>query len=132
MKFLKRFNESKNVTEAEEETKLKKYFGIESEDVKDWVQDFLDEYNQLDFEVSIISDKHFTINFFDSEALNNRVQGYISRTKFPFSDDNLYNLKSILASNGLSIARMKQENGQVGELYYAVSGQYMSISIIKV
>lgn len=114
-----------NKTESHEEKLLVKYFDLTSEDIKDWVQDFLDEYHDLDFEVSVVNQNLFMINFFEVDAL---FQGNITKEKYPYPEDLLQFLKDRLKAYDCYIV---PEPGSKGDVYYAISKQYMSLRIVK-
>jgi len=122
-----------NKTESHEEKLLVKYFDLTSEDIKDWVQDFLDEYLNLDFEVSVVNQNLFMINFFEVDAMERRIQGNITKEKYPYPEDLLQFLKDRLKAYDCYIVPEpgSKESGMKGDVYYAISKQYLSIRIVK-
>jgi hypothetical protein len=117
-----------NKTESHEEKLLVKYFDLTSEDIKDWVQDFLDEYHDLDFEVSVVNQNLFMINFFEVDVMERRIQGNITKEKYPYPVELLQFLKDRLKAYDCYIV---PEPGSKGDVYYAISKQYMSLRIVK-
>jgi hypothetical protein len=88
MKYIKYYNlfES-NITANSEEELLQKYFGLTSEEVKDWFQDLLDEWTELDFQIEVITDKKFGITFLDLESTNNYKIGKVNKSKHIISPE---------------------------------------------
>jgi hypothetical protein len=121
-----------NKTEPHEENLLGKYFDLSSEEIQDWIQDFLDEYNELDFEVSVVNPNFFTINFFEVDAMERRIQGNITKEKYPFPEDLLQFLEDRLKEYDCYID-YKRENprGLLSAVWYAISKQYLSIGVKK-
>jgi len=147
MRYLKRFNESKvsktfganlfikrlenikeslNVTKESEEQSLERYFDLESIDIKDWFQDFLDEYTDLDFEVSVMSKKIFVVNFFD-QVLIQRSEFNITKEKYPVTEEMLSFLEGKLKHYDLKFIK-----DGIDVVYYSTNKSYMSFTISKI
>lgn len=109
-----------NLTPADEEKSLDKLFGFSSEDIHDWVQDFLDEYHDLSFEVIVVNHKLFMINFFEDGFLPN-----ITKNKYPFPNEVLQFLKDRLKDYDCYIVG---EPG-LGDIYYSNSRKYLSLTV---
>ena len=84
-----------NRTESHDEIELNKYFDITSDDIKDCVQDFLDEYLDLDFEVIVVDKEKFFINFYEVGSVW-VTQGNITKEKYPFPEEIMAFLKNKL------------------------------------
>lgn len=115
-KFKSFINES-NVTTDKNELFLNKYFNLESKDIEILIQDFLDDNEWLNFEVSVINKKMICIIFFEEKLddLND---------KYEFPNDVLEFLKSVMSRYGLLILKKGDE-----EVYYAT--KYISIIFIE-
>ena len=128
-----RVNESSNFTNKSDELKLDKWFGLTSDDVKTWFQDFLDEYLELDFEVSIINDKHFVVNIYNQDALNNQYNRgdwskyTITKERYPVSDELIKFIQ-----DRLNYYDLKLNRGSNNYVEYSANGTYMGFSIAKV
>lgn len=122
-----------NYTTPSEEDMLKKYFDITSEDIKDWCQDFLDEFTELDFEVGVVNENLFIINFFDVDGVSRRIRPTITKEKYPFPGDVLQFLKDRLKDYDCYIVPEPgaKESGMTGDVYYAINKQYLSLRIVK-
>lgn len=126
-----------NKTEPHEENLLGEYFDLSSEEIQDWIQDFLDEYNELNFEVSVVNRNLFTINFFEVKSdygneMERRIQGNITKEKYPFPEVLLQFLEDRLKEYDCYID-YKRENprGLISAVWYPISKQYLSIGVKK-
>lgn len=112
-----------NSTEQHEEKLLRKYFDLTSEDIKDFVQDFLDEHLDLDFEVMVVNYELFIINFFEVDSESRViVQGKITRDKYPFPEESFTFLKS----------RLKDYDCYPLDVHYDINNRYISINVNKI
>jgi hypothetical protein len=120
-----------NYTNPNEESLLQKYFDMTSEDIQDWCQDFLDDFTELDFEVSVVNQNLFMINFF--EVGENRINRGITKEKYPFPEDVLQFLKDRFKAYGCYIVPEpgSKESGMSGDVYYAINKQYISLRVVK-
>jgi len=110
-KRIKPITESKNLTDKKSEANLQKYFGITTNDIKDWIQDFLDNYPELDFEISAPDKDMFSINFYildeDKNFLNIiRKNDYLSK----FKSESLDLLQTCLKQHNCTIWRSHSNN----------------------
>ena len=122
-----------NYTTPNEEDSLNKYFDLTSNDIKDWIQDFLDEHLDLDFEVSVVHKNLFMINLFDVDYESRRIKSTITKEKYPFPEDLLQFLKDRMKDFDCYIVPEPgaKESGMSGDIYYAINKQYMSIRVVK-
>lgn len=95
MKYLKRYNESKNYTKELYENFLEENFGFSSSDVQDWIQDILDEHPNLDFMVYSYNENNFIISLFYKDVSN-----LINRKTVPISIDSIKFLNDRLHEHG--------------------------------
>ena len=123
MKYLKRFNETLNITHDTDEYNLEKFFNLSSNDIKEWIQDFLDEYLELGFEVSVITKRNFVINIFEEDQ-----KPVMTKDKYP-TDELISSLEIILKSYQL---KLDEQDGVGSLIYYSPYGKYMSLSISKI
>jgi hypothetical protein len=134
--FISRMDKSlleSNYTNPNEENLLQKYFDITSEDIQDWCQDFLDEFTELDFEISVVNRSLFMINFFEVDNESHRIRSNITKEKYPFPDDILQFLKDRLKDYSCYIVPEpgSKESGMSGDVYYAINKQYISLRVVK-
>lgn len=129
IKSWKLFLES-NKTNSQEDELITKFFGFDSEDVEGWFSDFLDEHPDLDFELSIVDDKMLFINFFHSDTNERSIRKDI----YVVSDETLNHVKRILKQYNCQIVPEPgaKESGMIGDVYYAISREYMSIRVEKI
>lgn len=129
IKSWKLFLES-NKTNSQEDELITKFFGFDSEDVEGWFSDFLDEHPDLDFELSIVDDKMLFINFFHSDTYERSIRKDI----YVVSDETLNHVKRILKQYNCQIVPEPgaKESGMIGDVYYAISREYMSIRVEKI
>jgi len=95
VKYLKRYNESKNYTKELYENFLVENFGFSSSDVQDWIQDILDEHPNLDFLVYSYNENCFIISLFYKDVSN-----LINRKTVPISTDSIKFLNDRLKEHG--------------------------------
>lgn len=95
IKRIESITESKNQTNPSYEEGLEKHFNLSSDEIQNWCQDFLDEYPELLFEISVANHNYFTIYFF----LTGDQTHYIKEEKYPFPDDVLSFLKERLKAH---------------------------------
>jgi hypothetical protein len=126
IKKWKLFLES-NKTTKEDEDSLQKYFDLTSDEVKEWLQEFLDD-TMLDFDISVINHKLFMITFYQDD-----LKG-ITKEKYPFPEKLLQYLMDRFAEYNCKIIPEpgSKESGMPGYVYYAISKKYMSIRVEKV
>jgi hypothetical protein len=129
MKHLKKYKVFElNTTINGDEILLNRNFGIESDIIKDWFQDLLDEWIYLDFEIEVISDKYFSIIIKDTNSINESIPGIIDKNLHIISDDKINFINSQL--NYYDLKLKKQLSGEF--TYYIKSNQYLELMVEKI
>ena len=118
-----------NYTAQSDEKNLKKYFDITSEDIKDWCQEFLDEFTELDFEVSVVNQNLFIVNFYEVDYESRIIMNRITKEKYPFPKDVLQFLKDRL--NDYDCYLLKNKTAMDSDVYYPLNKKYLSLHIFK-
>lgn len=127
IKNWKLFLES-NKTNQDDESLLQKYFDLTSDEIKEWLQEFLDD-TLLNFDVSVINHKLFMITFYEDDA----ELKIITKEKYPFPEKLLQYLMDRFAEYDCKISPEPgaKESGMPRYVYYAISKKYMSIRVQK-
>lgn len=139
MKHIKKYKlfESKNITDEVCDMYLSKIFGFTSSDIQDWIQDILDEYPNLDWEITFGSSygtenhiSQYWIRMFprgERKLINGgKRSGNIDRDNYPISDETFIFLNDRLKEHGFCIPRVEKGDKMPFALY---RGSHLSISI---
>jgi hypothetical protein len=122
--------ESKNQTTYNSRKILEEYFEFNLEDIQDFIQDILDDYPELDWEVIFPTQSKdvFCINFFKNR-LNQRdniLPGY-----YPITKESIDFLNRNLLNYNCKIKPMKYNDCFDEMIGYSDKGLYLTITICK-
>ena len=121
IKKWKYFINESNKTPSNDEELLNKYIGIESEEIKTWMQDFLDDYSYLDFEVCFINARLICITLHDRDL--STISSVYDICVIP--NEILEYLKSRFSHYGFFIKKQSTVNKELVDVIYAP--RYISI-----
>jgi len=130
IKKWKLFTES-NKTTREDEDSLQKYFDLTSDEVKEWIQEFLDD-TMLDFDISVISHNLFMITFYEDGY---QPDPKITHQNYPFPENLIKYLTIRLNEYDCRIIPepgSRESYGKLEYVYYAISKKYMSIRVERI
>lgn len=87
-KQIESIKESTNITGKKDNNLLSQMFGIDTNEIGDWIQDILDDYPDLDWSISVYTNQKFFINLFSEDRIHPKDYP-ISNEQIEFLDDRL-------------------------------------------
>lgn len=126
MKHIKKYKifESKNLTKRNIENFISQNFEFTSEDIKSWVQDILDEYPELDFEVCrLVNDRDINVYFIGK-------QGSVTKEEYPINPDSINFVKERLLDYDCRI--VPYFSYLKGDVYYSSRKDFIAFQISKI
>lgn len=125
--MLKRWKQFEaNITPQIDELNLKEFFDIELNDIKEWIQDFLDDHLDLNLEIQVINKNIFFINLVTSLPNDGFLRGNVTKEKYPISDDLVNYLNSRLNEFNCFLVEYPKSKTIA---YYSLTQKYISFRV---